>query len=605
VNSLVELMWRPLSSRLKGELRRLSAARVRGAYFIYPRLAASALAMALIPFYLFFVGAPGLWAASAFVWLILPLAAIVHVLRTGRLNEAQSISLASLLILTAIVGIGVGTSHDIVFAWALLAPLEAAVSGSAALVVAACFFVLTMICGVAAAEYWGLLAASQPLPAVAAIAICAPAAIYALVLTFASLGLHQARLNKEETGDANYRVLADAIGDLVLRHDRTGAVLSASSSAESLFGAPAREFVGRGFIERVHVGDRPAFLQAIDDCLAREETITTTLRLRIGPPKQSDEEPTFAWVEMRAHRFSGAAGPYDLDGAAIVSVVRDVTSAKSNEENLEAARAEAEYANSWKDRLLANVSHELRTPLNAIIGFSEILSSPAMAPREPQRQIEYAGIIHTSAEHLLSVVNLVLDASKIEAGQFELAPEPFDVDTLINACCDMLRLKADKGRIELVRAPVTCATQLIADKRACRQIVLNLLSNAVKFTPPGGRVTVGVEAEDGKLALFVEDTGIGVAQGYFERLGDPFFQVRSNHDRPFEGTGLGLSVVRGLVGLHGGTIAVESSAGQGMRVCVRLPRDCRSTARSDAPPARIEASAPSNPSTATKEKRIA
>ena len=183
--------------------------------------------------------------------------------------------------------------------------------------------------------------------------------------------------------------------------------------------------------------------------------------------------------------------------------------------------------------------------------------------------------------------------------------EPFDVDTLIDACCDMLRLKADKGRVELVRSPVAGATELIADKRAFRQIVLNLLSNAVKFTPPGGRVTVGAEAENGTLALFVEDTGIGVAQGHFERLGDPFFQVRASHDRPFEGTGLGLSVVRGLVGLHGGAISVESAAGHGMRVRVRLPRDCRPTARSDAPPARIEASAPPDPSPTTKEKRIA
>ncbi|HYC25233.1 MAG TPA: PAS domain-containing sensor histidine kinase, partial [Roseiarcus sp.] len=491
-------------------------------------------------------------------------------------------------------------------AWALLAPLEAAVAGSAALLVAACFFVLTMLFCVAGAQYWGLLEASHSLTGGAAVALCAPAALYALVLTLAALDVHRRRLGVEEASRANYRILADAIGDLVLRHDQTGAVLSASSSAESVLGAPACELVGRGFLERIHSADRPIFLQAIDDSLRRDETVTATLRLQIGPnPKAADENPRFAWVEMRARRFAGAVGPCDLDGAAIVSVVRDVTAAKTYEENLQAARAEAEYANSWKDRLLANVSHELRTPLNAIIGFSEILSSPAMAPRELQRQIEYAGIIHASAEHLLSVVNLVLDASKIEAGQFELAPEPFDVDTLIDACCDMLRLKADKGRIELMRAPVACATELIADKRACRQIVLNLLSNAVKFTPPGGRVTIGVEAENGTLALLVEDTGIGVAQGHFERLGDPFFQVRSNHDRPFEGTGLGLSVVRGLVGLHGGTIAVESAAGHGMRVRVSLPRDCRPTARRDAPPARIDASASQNPATTTKEKRIA
>jgi cell cycle sensor histidine kinase DivJ len=603
VNSQVELILRPISSLAKEATRRFSTERARGAYFIYARLAASALAMALTPFYLFFFGAPDLWAATAFVWLILPLAAIFHVAHTGRLNEAQSISLASLLILTAIVGIGVGTSREIVFAWALLAPLEAAISGSAALLVAACFFVLTMLCGVAGAQYWGLLETSRALPAGAAIALCAPAALYAAVLTIAALDIHKMRVRIEEASRANYRVLADAIGDLVLRHDQTGAVLSASSSAESVVGAPAQELVGRGFFEKIHLSDRSLFLQTIADSLRCDETIATTFRLRIGP--RDSEKPAFAWVEMRARRFAGAAGPCDLDGAAIVSVVRDITRAKTYEDNLRAARAEAEYANSWKDRLLANVSHELRTPLNAIIGFSEILSSPAMAPRDVQRQIEYAGIIHASAEHLLSVVNLVLDASKIEAGQFELAPESFDVDTLIDACCDMLRLKADKGRVELVRLPVAGATELIADKRAFRQIVLNLLSNAVKFTPPGGRVTVGVEAENGTLALFVEDTGIGVAQGHFERLGDPFFQVRASHDRPFEGTGLGLSVVRGLVGLHGGAISVESAAGQGMRVRVRLPRDCRPTARSDAPPARIEASAPSDPSPTTKEKRIA
>jgi len=286
-------------------------------------------------------------------------------------------------------------------------------------------------------------------------------------------------------------------------------------------------------------------------------------------------------------------------------VIRDVTNAKIREAELDAARAETEIANSWKDRLLANVSHELRTPLNAIIGFSEILASAELKPGDPARQLEYAGIIHNSAEHLLSVVNLVLDASKIEAGQFELLPEPFDVAALISACCDMVRLKADKGRITLVRAPVDCPTDLIADKRACRQIVLNLLSNAVKFTLPEGKVTIGAHADGAMLTLYVEDTGIGIAQGHLSRLGDRFFQVRSDADRLFEGTGLGLSVVRGLVGLHGGSVALESAAGKGTRVIVKLPLDCRSTARSDAPPARLEANASSTFHPMMKEKKIA
>jgi cell cycle sensor histidine kinase DivJ len=602
LTSFTDILSRRLASLALKETRS-PLERARSAYFIYARLAASLLAMALTPFYLAWFGAPDLWAACAFVWLILPLAAIVQVASTGKIVEAQSVSLASLLILAAIVGLGARGSHELMFVWILLAPLEAAVSGSAALLVAAGFFVATILFGFVGAEYWGLVQKAASMPSGAVAALTAPAGLYALVLAVAALDVHRMRLGLETTNSESYRVLADAIGDLVLRHDQNGAVISASSAAESLFQTPAKDLAGRGFFERVLVADRPAFLRALDDAQQRDGVVSTTLRLRVGP--RENGEPNFAWVEMRARRFAGAAGPRDVDGAAVVSVVRDVTSAKTYEADLEAARAEAECANSWKDRLLANVSHELRTPLNAIIGFSEILSNAELAPRDSARQIEYAEIIHTSSEHLLSVVNLVLDASKIEAGQFELLPEPFDVASLISSCCDMVRLKADNGRVDLVRAPVDCPNELIADKRACRQIVLNLLSNAVKFTLPEGRVTIGAKSDGVMLTLFVEDTGIGIAQGHLSRLGDRFFQVRSEADRLFEGTGLGLSVVRGLVGLHGGTVSLESAAGQGTRVIVRLPLDCRTTARSDAPPARLEANASSTFHPMTKEKKIA
>jgi cell cycle sensor histidine kinase DivJ len=590
---------------MRFDARRSPLERARRAYFIYARLAASLMAIALTPVYLAFIGAPDLWAACAFVWLTLPLAAIVHVAQTGRVLEAQSVSLASLMILAAIVALGAGASHDLIFAWILLAPLEAAVSGSAALLVAAGFFVATILFGLVGGEYWGLIRSGPSLPVVAAAVLAAPAALYALILAIAALDIHRMRLGLETTNNESYRVLADAIGDLVLRHDQNGNVISASRSAEPLFAASANDLLGRGFFERVHVADRPAFRQALDEAQQRDDAISATLRLRLGPREGDGGEPAFAWVEMRARRFAGAAGPRDVDGAAVVSVVRDITDAKTYEANLEAARAEAECANLWKDRLLANVSHELRTPLNAIIGFSEILSSTDLAPSDPVRQREYAGIVHASAEHLLSVVNLVLDASKIEAGQFELAPEPFDVEALIAACCDMVRLKADAGRIELVRAPVECSGEFIADKRACRQILLNLLSNAVKFTLPNGRVTVGGQSDGAMLTLFVEDTGIGIAESHLSRLGDRFFQVRSAPDRLFEGTGLGLSVVRGLVGLHGGSVSLESAAGRGTRVTIRLPLDCRSTARSDAPAAKIEANASSIFHPIRKEKRIA
>jgi two-component system, cell cycle sensor histidine kinase DivJ len=419
-----------------------------------------------------------------------------------------------------------------------------------------------------------------------------------------------------------YDALAKAIGDLVLRHDASGAVLSASAGAEALFGLDARELIGRGFFDRVQVGDRPAFLQAIGEALRREGTICVTLRLRIGSQVEAGEhfeEPVFAWAELRIHRFADAAAGADgYKGAAVVSVVRNLTNAKSHEAALEAACAEAENANSWKDRLLANVSHELRTPLNAIIGFSEILSSAELAPREIAKQVEYAGIIHASAEHLLSVVNLILDISKLEAGRFVIAPESFDVAPVIAACCDMLRLKAEEGGVALIHAPLNGPRELIADKRACRQIVINLLSNAVKFTKPDGRVTIGASVDGDSLLIHVADTGIGIAPGHFSKLGDPFFQVRSSYDRMFEGTGLGLSLVRGLVGLHGGSLTLESVVEEGTRVTVRLPLDCRGKAPSDAAPAPIESSAraalpspvsslPPSPLSleATKEKKIA
>jgi signal transduction histidine kinase len=239
---------------------------------------------------------------------------------------------------------------------------------------------------------------------------------------------------------------------------------------------------------------------------------------------------------------------------------------------LDATREEARLERSLKDRLLANMSHELRTPLNAILGFSEILGDPTLMPTEPHQRVEYARIIHSSADHLLSVVNLVLDMSRIEAGKFAISPEPLELAPLIRECCDMLRLRARAGEVEIVVAPMAPGLELVADKSACRQIVVNLLSNAVKFTPPRGRVAIEASVEAGTAKICVTDTGIGIRPEDLPRLGDPFFQVDNGYDRSFEGAGLGLSLVRGLVGLHDGALLLESAWGVGTRVTATLPR---------------------------------
>ena len=379
----------------------------------------------------------------------------------------------------------------------------------------------------------------------------------------------------------HFQALCEAVGDLIMEHDSSGRVLSVGCEDRRHFQIDAKNLLGTGFYRRIHVTDRTQFLRALASAAEDGMTASATLRLRSGAFQRSAagfDESVFTWVEIRLRGLPRPLEAGRQREAVVLSVTRDVSVATEVRERLESARAETALAVSLKDRLLANVSHELRTPLNAILGFSEILGDAKLAPTEPAKRIEYARIIHSSAEHLLSVVNLVLDMSKIEAGKFEILAEPFELEPLVKDCCDMLRLKAENGKVGLVRAETDFLVELVADKRACRQILLNLLSNAVKFTPPEGRVAIGAYVADSMIHIHVSDTGIGIAAQDLPRLGEPFFQVRSNYDRSYEGAGLGLSLVRGLVGLHGGALWLESSPGVGTRVTVRLPLDCRSIA---------------------------
>ncbi len=571
--SPVPIARRRFEDLVHRDARASQAERARHELFILARLATLVFVAAFVPRYLAVAGASAIWQVCAVAWLIAPLAAIAHLARTGNLFEAQLISLFGLVLLVLIVTVGAGLSPDLSLGWLMLLPLEAAISGSASMLRFASLIAIAVLLAIAAAQNAGLISGATPLGAAGVPALAAPAAAYAALHLLGGRNMRRARRRVEIANSKRYEVLSNAIGDLVIRHDAAGGVISASGDAPALFGLATDSLVGRGFFNRIHVADRPAYLYAIDTAARRDETVTAMVRLRTG----GCDEPIFAWAEIRVHRFSpDANGGRDGDGAAAMSVVRNVTDAKTAEQRLEAARAEAELANSWKDRLLANVSHELRTPLNAILGFSEMLGDPELAPREAAKQSEYAKIIHASAEHLLSMVNLILDTSKIAAGKFRIVPEPFDVAPLIADCCDMLRLKAEAGGIEIVRAPTSGAGELIADKRACRQILINLLSNAVKFTEPGGRVVVGADVVGDSIYIHVTDTGIGIPAEFLPRLGDPFFQVRADYDRGFEGAGLGLSLVRGLVGLHGGALQLESVAGVGTRVTARLPLVCGS-----------------------------
>jgi cell cycle sensor histidine kinase DivJ len=415
------------------------------------------------------------------------------------------------------------------------------------------------------------VAPEQQQAALAALGIIS-AALYATGLALGAESLARSGFWLLYAEEDRYRLLARNMTDVITRHACNGSVLFASPAAEPLFGTHVQALLGQGLFDRVHVADRPAYLTALADASALGAIRSVEFRVRRDNADAS-AAGQFVWVEMRCRALDAAVGEGTGKGE-VVAVTRDISSRKEQERALEEARAEAERANAAKNRFLATMSHELRTPLNAIIGFSEMLSTEATLMIDARRRHDYAHLINESGHHLLSVVNGILDMSKIESGNFEITPEPFVPAQVIADCCDMLGFKARENGIELVVKFPETLPEIVADKRSLQQIMLNLISNAIKFTQCGGRVVVTAQAADDAITVVVEDTGVGIGAEDLPRIGDPFFQARSSYNRRHDGTGLGLSIVKGLLALHGGRMEIASTLGQGTRVMICLPLDC-------------------------------
>ena len=361
-------------------------------------------------------------------------------------------------------------------------------------------------------------------------------------------------------------MLESAFG-LVLLLDPQGNVTTVGGRDRAEFLCWMRDPTGRGFVEQIHVSDRIVFLQAIDVLRQGRDAHSADLRLERSTVVGGDDQFVHARMELTARR--------DAEGrlTAIVSQLRDISQDQQLREDAARKAAEAESANDAKSRFLAAVSHELRTPLNAILGFSDILSGEYFGKLENDRQREYVGLIRQSGAHLLSVVNTMLDMSKIEAGRYELMLESFAIEDTIATCEAMLGLQAKEKGLTLTSRIQRGLGEIVADQRAIQQILINLIGNAIKFTDAGGAITIDAALADGMLKLSIGDTGIGIASERLASLGQPFVQIQNDYTRRYAGTGLGLSLVKGLVGLHGGNFSIASAPGEGTVITILIPFD--------------------------------
>jgi len=261
------------------------------------------------------------------------------------------------------------------------------------------------------------------------------------------------------------------------------------------------------------------------------------------------------------------------DGGSL-GIYEDITERLRGNKELEAAMEQAELANRSKSEFLANMSHELRTPLNAVIGFSEMIRSGMYGPVGDAKYAEYAEDINTSGQHLLELINDILDLSKIEAGKLDLKEQVMDVAGAVNVCLTVVRERAHSAGLELERRLPEGLPDLWADERKVKQMVLNLLTNAIKFTERAGKVTVEAElAGDGGVAIRVSDSGIGIAADDLVRIMEPFAQADTSLNRRHQGTGLGLPLTKALAELHGGALELESAPGVGTTATLLFPRE--------------------------------
>jgi PAS domain S-box-containing protein len=344
--------------------------------------------------------------------------------------------------------------------------------------------------------------------------------------------------------------------------DRDGLILTLNRSAEALFGYEYHEMARRPFTELFAPESERAARDYLDGLTSSGvASVLNDGREVIGRVRQGGLIPLF----MTMGRIGDGMPKF-------CAVLRDITQWKRAEEDLLNAKRTAERASSAKSDFLAKISHEIRTPLNAIIGFSEVMMAEQFGPIGSDRYREYMRDIHASGEHLVSLINDLLDLSKIEAGKLDLVFASVNLNQLVQQCVALMQPQANQQRIIIRSSLSPTLPPVVADARSVRQIVLNLLSNSIKFTGPGGQVIISTALTDrAEAVLRVRDTGVGMTDKEIETAMEPFRQLATSTRWGSGGTGLGLPLTKALAEANRAAFTIKSARDAGTLVEITFP----------------------------------
>ena len=367
-------------------------------------------------------------------------------------------------------------------------------------------------------------------------------------------------LRQRDAEARELHAILDTATDGVAVLDGEGRILSLNRSGEALFGLDQNEVAGEPFAVLVAKESQEAAAAYFDGVKAGGvQSVLNDGREFMARAHQGGSIPVF----MTLGRLGGATPKF-------CAVLRDLTAWKKVERELGDARREAERASALKSDFLAKVSHEIRTPLNAILGFAEVIMDERFGPVGNARYRDYMRDIHKSGEHVLSLVNDLLDLSKIEAGKVDLNFTSVDINAVVAECVSIMQPQANRDRVVMRLSLAPGLPNIVADERSMRQIVLNLLSNAVKFNEPGGQAIVSTALTDaGHAVVRIKDTGVGMNDDELETALEPFRQVSTA--RKNEGTGLGLPLTKALVEANRASFTIRSRKGEGTMVEVTFP----------------------------------